>query len=139
MWDIVRTYTVRPDHGVYIPKRGRPRWIRAGPAFLAPLRNKRPLLVDEANWLHAWTLFTDAIDTSGWEKSPDEYPQYVLKVEIHPRKPSGWYFIPPARLRELKWFPSAGESVICEFGNDEELNYWTEAAYNIEAYRESVA
>ena len=93
--------------------------------------------MDASHWLHVWTLFTHDVDTSGWEKQPDEFTDLVFDVEIHIRKPSGWYFTPPKHLRKMKWFPSAVEPVICEWGHEEEFNYWTEEAYNIERYLES--
>ena len=139
MWDNYRRLTVNRDHMVVIPKGDRPGpWFGAGPAIIAPLCRKRSVLIDRAKWVHAWTLYNNALDVTKWLLTPEGNSTFHLSVEIKARQPSGWHLTIPQELRRKGWLPEAGGIVIYEY-TDSEANLWTEAAYNEEAILEADA
>jgi hypothetical protein len=54
---------------------------------------------------------------------------------VRSHAPSGWSFTIPQELRRKGWLPEASGIVVLEYST-EELNVWTEAAYNEETVLE---
>lgn len=113
-------------------------WFAAGKAFLAPLYRKRQLLIDRSKWVHAWTLYNEALETDAWLTPSDANTILHVPIEIRTRQPTGWIFTIPLELRRKGWLPEAGGIVICEY-SDSELNLWCEDAYNLESLLEADA
>ena len=111
MLESVEPIVVGKDHTIVIPRRPAEEWIRAGPAFMAPLRYKRHLSVDEADWVHAWTVYDQAVDTSDWVISPSSAPGLMFDIKAHSH-PSGWRFTIPQKIRHSGWLPETGGWVI---------------------------
>jgi hypothetical protein len=111
-------------------------WFRAGQAFLAPLYRKRPLHLDRANWVHAWTVYTPELDTSGWQTPADANEKLHFPVEIRSRDPSGWLITIPKSIRDRGWLPPGPGFLMFEYA-EAEANLWTEAGYNEESILEA--
>ncbi|HEV8334709.1 MAG TPA: hypothetical protein VGQ22_25020 [Steroidobacteraceae bacterium] len=80
-------------------------------------------------------MYNEALGTPNWKVPPEENRSLHIAVQVRSHAPSGWSFTIPQELRRKGWLPEASGIVVLEYST-EELNVWTEAAYNEETVLE---
>ena len=141
MWENTNRVRIGRDRQLEIPRRNAPSWAKAGNAYFAPLCFKRPLLVDEGDWLYVWTVFPNIEAIDDWDIDPRNKPDLCFDISVGVEsKTKGkstvrWFFTIPREIVTSGWLPGAGEPVIRDISEDE-INFWTPRVYNIERCRE---